>query len=979
MAKKQIAVPEDQLPEGYSVVEAPPAAAAASGGGEPQASPAAQDLPAGYAVQGPGETPSVLPFTIDQFKKGVAGSMSLPALATDVAAAGVEGATKIGQRLGELSAGARKLIGLPESPQAKEARENWFKEREAKAKEENVGGIKQATRGLEALLRIDQVAKGTPEKMFKDVEIPKDSFGGTSKANEYIGKIANFVGSSIIPGAGPVVEAERKLLTATTQTLGNVMSGMSAVEIKQIAGQLAPSVGLTKEQGEQMGEQWGGIMGPGLVQAAGQGIAKASQTVVSGANKAGVTGFSEAAQKAQAEVLLHKEIINAVKSNPTSEANLAELIDLQKKMADFKPGAAQATGSPALIAMTRQVSQSSPEALAKAAAVDARNQAAISKFKEQSFPSTKLPVNEAARAKYGADQGIIQADLDKVDRQLTSLSDQYTRSVDKQAIGQELRDLYWAKKGEVKGKLDKQIEDVYRSADEVGLKADMTGIRDTVRRIVADDKEAFQQMPGTWGKILKEFGGAETVKAPVQSRGSFMGIRREGIQPPVQAQQASTEVSFEKLHSLYKEANREWMDMVAAQKPDMARKLDIVRSKLREQVDQFQGPQYGQVGEKFAAFNQDYTKYSKTFKEGAGGEVAKLTRKGYSRDAEDIVDKVFLKSGDKSKGLEDFFQVYGRDERAARLLKDGLIDNFSRAAVDSNGNFSAVAARNWMKRNDRALDQLPNVKAELQGTTDISGSLINRRRELEAQRKILDKGVMAAVAKNQKPELLVEAGMNDPRLFKALVSSAKTQEAKESIARSIVDMTAAKADSFQFLTQNEKVLKPVMDALGKEHWNNLKAIAKAEEIAGRSKAPSTVELSKIQDPAEQLVGTSGKGLLQRMMAVHQGRAGTPWTVADVAGRMMYKVKTEEMARLREAALFDPEVSALLSKVVQEKKLTSRDLLDLKAIGFQHGISIGSQALQVQLRGDSPEERAKPKADPNEGEGLWRRKKSSLLY
>jgi hypothetical protein len=627
------------------------------------------------------------------------------------------------------------------------------------------------------------------------------------------------------------------------------------------------------------------------------------------------------------------------------------------------------------------VAKSSPEALAAQAAVDARNIAAINKFKQSSFPGSDVPVNLGAQAKMNADRGMFLSDLKRTEDQLQSLADRYNRSVDKSAVGEELRDLYFVKKGEAKEVLNKQINDVYATADKMDVKADMGLTRDLVRGVMAQEGNTFQEMPSVFRKILAEFGGEAKAATAVQSRGSVVPIRRTGIQPTAQ-QEAATEASFEKLHSLYKEANRNWADAVTAQRPDLAQKIDVVRKQLQKQVDTFAGPQYGMLGEKFGQFNQDYSAYAKTFREGAGGQLGKMTKNGFARDAEDIVDKTFLQTGDKAKGLDDFFRVYGNDERAGQLLKDGIIDNFSRAAVKSDGTFNATGARNWLKKNDRAMQELPNLRAELTGVSDTGGMLINRQRELNAQRAVLDRTVMATAAKGQDPALLIQAGMRDPRMFKALLASSKTEESQASLARAIVDQVVDQTNPLEFLRKNEASLKPVMEKLGKDHWSNLQTIAKAEEIAGRVKAPSQVELGKIKDVGSSTIGTSVPSLMAKVQNVQAGRTSDMYQALDVGSRYVYKVRTEELQRLRQAALTDPDVASVMAKIARNPDgATRQQLLDLKAIAFHHGIAIGSQAVQEVARDSklSPEERASRAVPPDEGKGKWRRPESSPLF
>ena len=957
------------LPEGFTVDSAPPPEKQGS-----KLPEGFQEDPKAPSHDAAPEIQSAAPYVIDKFKQGVAGTMALPGLAVDAA----QGALDVAMIPGNLANKVKEKF-FP-SADAEAAKKQWFVGNDPE--KENAFGYKQLKKWSEMALRSDRLLTGAEGgDLKKDVEPPKDLFGKVSKTTEYAGKISEFIGAGLIPGAGPVVAAQRKLLTALTEVGGATLSGMSASGIQGTRGELGSQC--RPYQGNKvgrLGKCWDRLQGLNSLQIGAQTVAKSLNMGQKGADiakEAGFGGRSPEAQKAAAEALKNKELREALDINPTSGENLQRLTEVQKKIENFKPGIAQASGAPGVIAMQQKVSQSSPEALAKAAAMDARNQSAIARFKAKVFPPSKQAVNEAARARVAAVEGQNRQDLLNTERELTALGDKYARDVDKKSTGEALRQLYWAKRKEAKGKLDTQIEDVYKTAEAAGVKADMTGVRDTVKKVMGEDKETFQNPPAIYKKIQAEFNPPPpVVKPPVTSRGSTIGIRRQSTTPP-ESQQPVTEVSFEKLHSLWREATREQADLTAAGKLDEARKVGIVKDQLRKQVDKFNAPELGPVGEKFRAFNQDYAQYSKVFKKGAGDALSRTGRKGEMTDSEDIVDKIFFRAGDKKKGIEDFFHMYGRDEKAAELLHDGIVDNFSRSAVDANGDFNAKGAANWMKKNETALNELPNLREKLQKETDVGGMLVQRKRELKNQQKIFDKSVMKAAAQEQQPEKsLWKPEWKDPRMFKALLASAKTPEAKQSLARSIADMALShKGDknAFEFVTENEKTLKPVMDALGKDHWDNLKTLAEADMIANRVVAPKGVSLSGAKDPFENVLGISGKGLLSRGMNVAKGYMSKSYALADAASHVYYKIRTEELARLREEALFDPEIASVLAKVVKQDSPAKKDLLDLKALAFQAGITISSHGISsTEKREKARKEGRLPVDDPEEGRGKWKK-------
>jgi hypothetical protein len=83
------------------------------------------------------------------------------------------------------------------------------------------------------------------------------------------------------------------------------------------------------------------------------------------------------------------------------------------------------------------------------------------------------------------------------------------------------------------------------------------------------------------------------------------------------------------------------------------------------------------------------------------------------RDAEDIVSRTILKTADKKKGVQDFLAIHGNDAEAHALLRDGILDNFSKATMRS-GEFNPKAARNWLNQHKSAMDELLELRKHLE-------------------------------------------------------------------------------------------------------------------------------------------------------------------------------------------------------------------------------------------------------------------------
>jgi hypothetical protein len=121
--------------------------------------------------------------------------------------------------------------------------------------------------------------------------------------------------------------------------------------------------------------------------------------------------------------------------------------------------------------------------------------------------------------------------------------------------------------------------------------------------------------------------------------------------------------------------------------------------------------------------------------------------------------------------------------------------------------------------------------------------------------------------------------------MKGLLVGAKSPESKQAVARAIVDNISGRGLGLDFITQHESTLKPVMDTLGPEHWKNLRTIAEAEAVSNRVKAPTGVEMKKLEDVGTKYTGTSVKSLFASAKATASGRMSKGYAVIEGAGQL----------------------------------------------------------------------------------------------
>lgn len=849
-----------------------------------------------HGIPQPKEQPPIGPAIWDTFKSGLASTAAIPGMVADV-----------GSLIGK---GVRRTVGL------------------------DPNYVDNPLANTEAIYKPVSKTLGV-----QHLPTPTNEYGKPSKSNEYLMALANFAGASALPGVGVVSAAERKLMAALVETAATAISATSSVEGKELAKNLAPTFGVDPERAGHIGEVVGSLAGPGLVAAAGRGIEKATAKtgqVVSDAT--GLTGVSKEAQQRAGRLMAIRQIGQALDSNIASKSNLKEAVDLQNRIPGFKPTLGQASDAPGVKAIEQTLAGKTPQSLSTAAERQAENQAAVSAYGEQKFPTGEASPTQPVKNLY---QGIAADQQKRLDTTNAQISDLAAKSEfqDTAAIGERLRTLRADAKNAAREVKNAKYSDVYDAANKAGLKAPVDDVQSLMREVAGSDANAAQIMPGLYSDLnsaIKKF-------TPEQPK-----ILLPGGQPQARP---PAEVSFEALHSMQKRSNADMGAALAAGDTQKAYLIGKVQDLLKQKVAAFEGPQFGEVGVKLRDANQFYaTKYQPVFNEGLGGRTGPAARTKYGEITQDgdIVRKLIFNPENK-RGTAEFFDIYGNNPEAHSLLRNGIADMFTKAVV-RDGEIKPALVESFMRQHAAQFDMMPSLKSEFSNIDHLNDTLLARRQSLEAQQSLLDKTTIAKIAKSDKPDEVIGRALTNPKEMMALVSqSFKTPEGAQTLANAIAKTVSEQKNPYQFLRENEAALRNGMAPLGKQHFDNLLTLTKAQEVSGRVKAPTSVELDKLQDIGTQAIGTPIKSLLSRIWNVN--RAGGPsakYAAVDVGGRYIYKIKTEEAQKLMEQAIYDPQMAQALLALKNEPSIAK--LNNVRNHAFAHGLRVTATAGEPDIEG-----------------------------
>ena len=763
---------------------------------------------------------------------------------------------------------------------------------------------------------MESTTKGTQfgnELLSVDTEMkPPDAL------SRYAGNVAEFGGASIVPGVGIIGKAAHKV-PAILAEIASIISGGVASEI---SGDIAEEQGVNRAWGEIPGGIFGGATGYTIPTLFSKG-------------KAGAGSFQNAVTGSAG-----KEIQNIVKAEKTAD-KITESLDVSKKIEGvtgipFEPTLAGRTNSPALSNLETNVLGRDITAAERAISKQTKNVENLQLFKNTLFPESAIPLQKAANIKT---RGVLQ-NIDTAIEKLAAGKAVIAKEVTggkQQTAGKSLDELRLIKQKEVKNALDKELDNIYKTADEVGIAENMDDVTSLVRKIVGDDENAFQSMPPVFKQIHDRYKKTEDVTpaSPIlDSSGSPV--------TPAQVKEISPEASFQELHSLYKETNRELTSARGARDQTQAYYLGLLKDHLAKKINKYEGEEFGELGAKFKNWNKKYADYAGTYKEGIAGRMSATGKYGENLSKEGVVKKFLTPTG-----MDNFNKIYKGDPLAKQSLEDGILDLFAKqSGIKTNGVINPKTAETFLKNHNEALQKMPELHAKLKDATKATEAIVEKNARVLAARKEIEEGIVANLAKVDDPIPLIQKALTDKKeLIKLMKIS---QDGRTSIlnmvARAIPD--AAKKEGItvsEYMLKHKNVLEQALNSHSKGHYENLGTIAKAMDMLIAGRPPTHPSLTKFDvDPLQAWTGTSGpSALAQYRSTMTFGRISPEYVTSSILMRYWMKLSGEQAKRLQEYILTSPEAArdfASAANIKNSKSLSNKLSSHMIASGIR---SIGS--------------------------------------
>jgi hypothetical protein len=783
-------------------------------------------------------------------------------------------------------------------------------------------------------------------------------------AERYAGRVAEFAGATLMPGAGFYAKAAgRGTLPAANETLKlreayniigtgaqmpRLAAPATAEELKWVIGAEAASAvtgGIGSEYGGAVGEQIagqpgrvlgemiGGISGgmpPLYFKTVGATIFNSFQTAKSVMNKSAMDSIMENTAK--------KQISKMVGEDAAATKNLERSIALQKEIPGFNPNLAAATGSKGLSAQQEILDQTSIENYNNALShIDKANNA-IDHYFDKTF---KLSGKElTAPIIYRHVRQALKTEVKTLGKQAEDVTGLFPPKPTAE-IGGRLKELRAIKKQQIMGIKNKLYDDLQKRADDLGIVDDASDLYQLAQNFIKQDATVFQKIPGVYKKMADIFG--------------------RDIDPELPLGDQKIMTSFSKLNSLARETSNAYGKALKSGDAPAEYYLGQVKELINQKLAQFDDPIYGNFANyKHAVDKYWLEEYHNVFRKGVGGRMVSDTKWGQRTPDEKIVSSLVMQKG-TSKGLDEFNKLYENVPEAQGLLRDGILDMFS-SEIRKKMAVSSKDVNNFLVDYKQVFDKMPDLRNTFMDTDALTTAITNRQAKIiKIGKKFTNDKISpyAKVAGFKTADAAVEAGLKDPSVMRVLVRNAKSQAERQDITTIIANHVLGQSNPWQFLLDNEKQLANHFNQLGSKHFNNLKNIAEAQNIMGRYalKEPGQATVRGIKDVFFEKTGTTfASAVSQLRWAFFYHKTGVYYPAADIGSKYFYKMREGQIGKLMERSLYDPDLAKTMSELTQLKSVdvqkmgTMKLLSDLGLHAMNNGIRVSAVTLSDQQTG-----------------------------
>lgn len=753
-----------------------------------------------------------------------------------------------------------------------------------------------------------------PELDREAMEMPEPA----SDLAKVTGRIGEFTGANALPAMGTIAAAPRiAAATAnatglTGQVVNQTARGIAAAPGTAAAGEALSSVGSgvgasmaegSGPMGEYLAATAGGILAP-------MGLALSPANMARKAVGAAKRRFSpEEVAKQQ-----RRQMVDGLRQNITDEGRKAidDTLDIQRNVPGYKPSVAEATENPSLITTQREFESGlSGPYLDAAARRYSTNDEAIRRAIAAQAPESDFGVDDA----FATGARRISNVTSKIDKKVSGLNDAASRVSDsikgsqrRRELGASIREDLINARTDMKG--------------EMSIAAGEMGLNDPSPRY------AFQQVK-------------ERLKRAAEPRSKLAD--RDAIPSRLlsDVEKMDDNASIVDLMEL---RSRIGADIREASRTPTGEKrvpyLQAMKAELDAATDQIvRATGDDTLADHLTKFRQMYRDdFVAPFEQGASARVLKTDANGAYVVPDEKVAKEFF-DGWGQTSADQFNKIFPRSANARAAMEDVSLDDLHSFAVrDGTLNPSLIDA--WKRKNGGVLSDFPEISKKITDTESAIKAIEARRatllaRKTQAEKSILAREVARIESGSTTPDAVVTQAISNPRRMMRLMSGVKAPEAKAAIARKVWETALSSNKPLDFL---EKSKGSIRVALGQEKFKSAMRLARAIEKNSLVSRPQGQGLDTNPfGSVEAVMGTGLNQISSRVFAVKSGRTSARYALADVFGRSLRQMSSNNTRKFLSEALYDPQIAADLSNAIQYKIMTPASAKRLHTFMISNGI------------------------------------------
>lgn len=658
----------------------------------------------------------------------------------------------------------------------------------------------------------------------------------------------------------------------------------------------------TSVVGSGLGLEAGGDVSEGLGfdrqvgEAIGAGIGGFASAVAPNAVTAGVSSIknrlSPSANKARAESQVGRDVAEQIDSYPPAKANIERSLEISDEIPGFSPSLPARSGAPGLLAEEKRLVGQNPKTLNRAVQNIEENDRAVAAYVEGKFPAAG---GESAVARVAKMQRQAATRLEQmrvaVDDKLDDAVRVFESNPANDTNGARLRDLFFKQKEVYSGIRGQKYQAVYEAADRLGVKANIDDAVAYADDVLKNELNAYQasEIPPVFRQITKEKG----------------------------------DISFAKLHSLYKRTNADLAGLRGSTRPDkdfQTMLLEGLKTRLTQKIAGFEAEGFGEVAAKLKEANRFYAEeYLPRFKQGFGSDLAARFPSGEFKTADQLITSLVTKANN-TQAAKDFKLLFDDIPEAHAALRGGYLDELYRntGVIAKDGKINQRALDTFLRKHEPTLKEFPAIRSELRQLALDNEALLARRAHLVAAEKKLAANDLYKLFQGRDPTvILTEATTNRNAMRVLEIGARRDPNMAKGLARGIAEHVTQQPDPAAFLSANEEAIRIGLRPLGNEHFKNLKTAVEALTINSRNPAATSVLPNSVTpDALGEKIGSSPRALVSAYLSVQRGRTGAEQEGAAILGRWFDKLRRDHRAVAMEAVFYDKDTARALANLAK---------------------------------------------------------------